>query len=80
MHVRRDPRLAVNVIDPTNQWRLGNVRGRLVDVTTEGANDHIDALGKRYRGWDEHPNQDPNNPRVTVKILPEKIREVGLDS
>ena len=79
-NVRRDPRVAVNVLDPQNQWRLGNVRGRVVEITTEGANDLIDALGKKYRGWDEYPNKDPNNPRTTLKILPDSIREVGLSA
>jgi PPOX class probable F420-dependent enzyme len=78
-NARRDPRVAVNVFDPKNQWRLGNVRGRVVEITTEGANDLIDALGKKYRGWDVYPHKDPNNPRVTLKILPETIREVGLN-
>ena len=78
-NVRRDPRVAVNVVDPANQWRLGNVRGRVVDVTTEGADAHIDKLNKKYRGVDVYPNKDPNNPRVIVKIVPEKIREIGLD-
>jgi PPOX class probable F420-dependent enzyme len=78
-NLRRDPRVAVNVVDPSNQWRLGNVRGRVVDITTEGANAHIDKLGKKYRGWDEYPYKDPNNPRVIVKIQPEHVREVGLE-
>lgn len=77
-NIRRDPRVAVNVFDPQNQWRLAGVRGRVTEVTTEGANDLIDALGKKYRGWDEYPYKDPNNPRTTIKILPESIREVGL--
>src|SRR5207248_8125436 len=34
-NIRRDPRVAVNVFDPGNQWRLGNVRGKVIDVTTE---------------------------------------------
>lgn len=78
-NIRRDPRVAVNVVDPSNQWRLGNVRGKVVDVTTEGANAHIDKLGKKYRGWDEYPYKDPNNPRVILKIAPDKVREIGLD-
>ena len=78
-NVRRDPRVAVNVFDPGNQWRLGNVRGRVVDVTTEGADAHIDKLAKKYRGQDEYPYKDPNNPRVIMKIVPEMISEMGLD-
>lgn len=78
-NVRRDPRVAVNVFDPSNQWRLGNVRGRVTEVTTEGANAHIDQLGKKYRGWDEYPYKDPTNPRVIMVIAAERIREIGLD-
>ena len=78
-NVRRDPRVAVNVVDPADQWRLANVRGRVVDITTEGANALIDQLGKKYRGWEEYPYKDPNNPRVTLKIAPERIHEVGLN-
>ena len=78
-NVRRDPRVAVNVFDPNNQWRLGNVRGRVVDITAEGADAEIDKLAKKYRGWDTYPYKDPNNPRVTLKIAPEHVREMGLD-
>lgn len=79
-NLRGDPRVAVNVFDPANQWRLGNVRGRVVEITQEGANDHINKLNKKYRGEDVYPYKDPNNPRVIIKILPEKIREIGLNA
>jgi PPOX class probable F420-dependent enzyme len=45
-NVRRDPRVAVNVVDPTNAWRIAMVRGRVVEVTTEGAVEQIDQLAK----------------------------------
>ena len=47
-NVRRDPRVALNVVDPTNAWRIASVRGRVVDVTTEGADQLIDELAKKY--------------------------------
>ena len=78
-NMRRDPRVAVNVVDPRNMWRLGIIRGRVVDITTEGADAHIDALGKKYRGWDEYPYKDPSNPRVIVKIVQDWVHEVGLE-
>lgn len=79
-NLRRDPRVAVNVVDPSNAWRLGNVRGRVIDITTKGANAYIDKLGKKYRGWDEYPYKDPNDPRVILVIEPETIHEAGLDT
>jgi PPOX class probable F420-dependent enzyme len=78
-NVHRDPRVAVNVFDPSNQWRLGNVRGRVVEVTTQGADAHIDQLGKKYRGWDTYPYKDADNPRVILRIAPERVHEVGLE-
>jgi len=38
--------VAVNVVDPTNAWRIAMVRGRIVEVTTEGAVEQIDQLAK----------------------------------
>jgi len=79
-NLKRDPRVAVNVFDPGNQWRLGSARGRAVEITREGADEHIDKLYKKYRGQDVYPNKDPNNPRLIIKIVPEKIREIGLSA
>jgi PPOX class probable F420-dependent enzyme len=78
-NVRRDPRVAVNVVDPNNAWRLAMVRGRVVDVTTEGADRLIDELAKKYLDADTYPFRDPSEVRVTLKILPEKTNEVGLE-
>jgi len=78
-NVRRDPRVAVNVVDPNNAWRLGEVRGQVVDVTTEGADRLIDELAKKYLDADTYPFRDPSEVRVTLKILPEKTNEVGLE-
>jgi PPOX class probable F420-dependent enzyme len=41
-NVRRDPRVALNVVDPTNAFRIASVRGQVVDVTTEGADQLLD--------------------------------------
>lgn len=78
-NVRRDPRVAVNVVDPANPYRIANVRGRVTDVTTEGADAHIDALAKKYLGKDTYPFRRPDQVRVIVKIMPEKINAIGLD-
>lgn len=54
-NVRRDPRVAVNVVDPTNAWRIAMVRGRVVDITTAGADQLIDHLAKKYLNEDIYP-------------------------
>ncbi len=79
LNVCRDPRVAVNVVDPTNAWRLAMVRGRVVDVTTAGADQLIDQLAKKYLNEDTYPFRRPEEVRVTLKILPERINEIGLE-
>jgi len=78
-NVRRDPRVAVNVVDPANAWRLASIRGRVVDITTEGADDLIDQLAQKYLGVESYPFRNPAETRVTLKIAPERISEMGLE-
>ena len=79
-NVRRDPRVAFNVVDTTNAWRIASGRGRVVDVTTEGADQLIDELAKKYLGEETYDvYRQPGEVRLTIKIAPEKIKEVGLE-
>ena len=78
-NVRRDPRVALNVVDPTNAWRIASVRGRVVDVTTEGADRLIDELAKKYLNEEAYPFRQPGEVRLTIKIALEKINEMGLE-
>ena len=78
-NVQRDPRVAVNVVDPTNAWRIGMVRGRVLEITTEGADELIDQLAKKYLNVETYPFRRPEEVRVTLKILPDKINEIGLE-
>ena len=76
-NVRRDPRVAVSAVDPDNAYRALMVRGRVVDITTEGAEAQIDALAKKYIGQDTYPWRSPGEVRVTYRIRPEKIGTMG---
>jgi PPOX class probable F420-dependent enzyme len=78
-NLRRDPRVAINVVDPGNAWRLAQMRGRVVEVTTEGADEHIDELAQKYLGVESYPFRQPGQVRVKVTIAPEHINEMGLD-
>jgi PPOX class probable F420-dependent enzyme len=78
-NVQRDPRVAVNVVDPANAWRIAMVRGRVVEITTAGADQLIDQLAKKYLNEDTYPFRRPEEVRVILKILPEKINEIGLE-
>src|SRR5205823_14054040 len=46
-NVRRDPRVALAIIDPDNPYRYLEIRGRVVEITDEGADANIDKLAKK---------------------------------
>jgi PPOX class probable F420-dependent enzyme len=79
-NIRHDPRVAVNVHDPAQPYRIANIRGRVVDVTSAGADEHIDRLAKKYLGADQYPFRRPDQQRIILKIQPERIHSIGLDA
>ncbi len=46
-NIRRDPRVALSLTDSQNAHSRLLVRGRVVDVTTEGAGEHIDRMAQK---------------------------------
>jgi len=72
-NVTRDPRVAVSIVDQHNVYSMVTVRGRVIEQTTKGADEHIDKLAKKYLGVDKYPFRSANEKRVILKIKPEKI-------
>ena len=76
-NVRRDPRVALAVIDPENPYRYLEIRGRVVEITEEGAGEHINKMAKKYLGVDKYPYGQPGEVRVLYKIKPEHTTVMG---
>ncbi len=76
-NLRRNPRVALSVQDPDNPYRYVQVRGRVTEMTEQGADAHIDALAKKYLGQDRYPYRQPGEVRVIVKITPERVQGMG---
>ena len=76
-NLRRNPRVALSIQDPDNPYRYMQVRGRVAEITEQGADAHIDALAKKYINQDKYPWRRPEEVRVLYKILPEKIHTIG---
>jgi len=70
-NMERDPRVAVSIQDPEDPYRYLQVRGRVVEITREGAEEHIDQLARRYLGVEEYPHRTPGEIRKIFKIKPE---------
>jgi len=72
-NVKKDKRVALSIFDHQNPYNMVSIRGKVIDLTTEGADEHIDKLAKKYFGLDKYPYHSPDEKRVIVKIIPEKI-------
>lgn len=46
--MRREPRVTLCLSDPENPYRYLEIRGRITEITTEGAEADIDCLAKHY--------------------------------
>ena len=74
--VKRDPKVAVSVVNPENPYEQVYIRGEVVEVTTDGAWDHINARAKKYLGQDEYPFAAPGEVRLLVRIRPTQIKSL----
>ena len=76
-NLKANPQVALSAQDPDNPYRYVQVRGRVTEMTEQGADAHIDALAKKYTGQDRYSNRAPGEVRVMVKIKPESVQGMG---
>lgn len=76
-NIRRDPRVSISIVDPDNPYRHMDIRGKVVEVTQNGADDHINRLSQKYLGNPVYPYRQPGEVRVVYKVEPEKVGTMG---
>jgi PPOX class probable F420-dependent enzyme len=76
-NLERDARVAVTVIDPDDQYNVVAFRGTVSDVSTDGADAHIDALAKKYLGVDSYPMRSDDEVRIRVTVRTDHIAMQG---
>jgi len=76
-NMRRDPRVGLDIQDPDNPYRHLSIRGRVVQITEDGADAHIDKLTKKYINQDRYPYRGQGEVRVIYKIQPEAAHTMG---
>lgn len=76
-NLKRDGRVALAIMDPENPYRYLEVRGKVAEITKNGADAHIDKLAKKYLGVDKYPHRQPGEVRVMYKITPERAHTMG---
>jgi hypothetical protein len=69
------PDVAIQIPDPDDTDRYISVRGRVVEITEDGADAHLDKLAQRYLEKDFYPPsmRFPGEVRCIVKIEPRHV-------
>ena len=76
-NMERNPAVSLSIMDPDNPYRYLEVRGRVAEITEEGADEHIDKMAKKYMGVEKYPLRQPGERRVLYKIKPERTSQMG---
>ncbi len=76
-NIRQNPKVSVAIIDPDNPYRYVEIRGRVAEITQDGADQHIDKMAKKYLDKDKYPFRQAGEQRVLYKIEPEHVSSNG---
>ena len=76
-NMETNPAVAISILDPDNPYRYLEVRGRVAEITEDGADEHIDKMAKKYLGQDKYPFRQPGEVRVLYKIQPLHTSRMG---
>lgn len=73
LNLRRNPQCSISVVDPGNPYNVLVLQGQVVEITEEGADEHIDKMAKKYLGQETYPFRKPGEKRLTVRIRPDDL-------
>lgn len=72
-NIKRDARVALSATHPDDPFKAIMIRGRVVKVTEDGAEDGIDRLARKYIGGERYEWRRPGEVRVAYYIQPETV-------
>jgi PPOX class probable F420-dependent enzyme len=76
-NLTRDPRVAIAVYDQNSPYVNTSIRGKVIEITEKGAEEHIDKLSMKYYGTPKYPRHDPKDPQVIMRVEATHIHESG---
>jgi PPOX class probable F420-dependent enzyme len=69
-NLRTNPQCSISLVDPEDPYNVLAIQGRVVEITEEGADEHIDRLAKKYLGTDSYPFRAAGEKRLKIRIRP----------
>lgn len=77
-YLRADPRVSLLVIDRADAYRWIGIDGAVVEITEQGAAEHIVKQAGVYLGRDSYDFK-PGEQRILVRIEPRRIEAHGIE-
>ena len=77
-HITNDNRIALSIVDQNNPFNMASIKGKVIEQITEGADEHLKRLAKRYLGIGKYYYRKPKHKRIILKIKPEKIMGISI--
>ena len=72
-NMRANPNVTVLAVDPENPFRWLEVRGKVVDISEQGADEHIDQLSELYLQQRPYPFREAGEVRIIYRIKPQRV-------
>ncbi|MEK7682989.1 MAG: TIGR03618 family F420-dependent PPOX class oxidoreductase [Chloroflexota bacterium] len=75
LNMERRRKVSLEITDPDQPLRYLGIQGEVVEITEEGADEHLDKLAQRYHGKERYPAtwRFPGEVRRIYKIRPDKV-------
>lgn len=77
-YLERDPRVSLLVLDRADPFRWLGLEGTVVEITPEGAYEHIVRQAGVYLGREEYPLKE-GEQRILVRIAIDRIEPYNVD-
>lgn len=77
-HLDKDPRIAISIVEQYNPYNMVSIKGRVIEQTSIGADEHLRTLAQKYLGFGKYFYRKPKDKRIILKVKPDKIMGLSL--
>ena len=77
-HITKDNRVSLAIVEQNNPFNMASIKGRVIQQTTEGADEHLKRLAKKYLGIGRYYYRKPSHKRIILKFKPEKVLGLSI--
>jgi PPOX class probable F420-dependent enzyme len=77
-NLKRDNRVALSIVDPANDYRYLEVRGRVIEIEPDPHYTYLTKLAGKYWGLDTYPYMEEGSEPVIIVIEPTGTSQMNM--